>query len=197
MAQFKATAMRYFRKNIILQEGSISSQWLDEQALALNEFVTNYPVELSQNSNATDKARKAIVMKYCKACMNHAMFKKTDKEESEALHNRQGWIYTASVSTPIGWRLSPRARRRNNPSGTIAPSLPQTTHKPTIHGRSHSKIQCRKYLLRNPCAGTPRHQPDADRRCGTPVEALTVCFSPARVKQARPWHIFVNMAWSR
>ena len=46
VAQFKATAMRYFRKNIIKQEGSISSQWLDEQALALNEFVTNYLMEL-------------------------------------------------------------------------------------------------------------------------------------------------------
>ena len=34
VAQFKATAMRYFRKNIIIQEGSISSTWLDEQALA-------------------------------------------------------------------------------------------------------------------------------------------------------------------
>jgi hypothetical protein len=45
VAQFKATAMRYFRKNIIKQEGSVSSTWLDEQALALNEFVTNFLVE--------------------------------------------------------------------------------------------------------------------------------------------------------
>ena len=57
VAQFKATAMRYFRKNIIIQEGSISSTWLDEQALALNEFVTNYLVELSQSSNASEETR--------------------------------------------------------------------------------------------------------------------------------------------
>ena len=56
IAQFKATAMRYFRKKIILQEGSVSSTWLDEQALALNEFVTNYLVELSQNSNGSNQA---------------------------------------------------------------------------------------------------------------------------------------------
>lgn len=99
VAQFKATAMRYFRKNIILQEGSISSQWLDEQALALNEFVTNYLVELSQNSNATDKVRKAIVMKYCKASMNHAMFKKADKEESEAFIIDKGGYTPFSLNT--------------------------------------------------------------------------------------------------
>lgn len=84
VAQFKSTAMRYFRKNIILQEGSISSQWLDEQALALNEFVTNYLMELSANSHTESKTRKAIVMKYCKASQNHAMFKDADKQESEA-----------------------------------------------------------------------------------------------------------------
>lgn len=83
VAQFKATAMRYFRKHIILQEGSISGQWLDEQALALNEFVTNYLMELSQNSHAEDKTRKNIIMKYCKASLNHAMFKNADKQESE------------------------------------------------------------------------------------------------------------------
>ena len=62
IAQFKFTAMRYFRKNIILQEGSISSTWLDEQALALNEFVTNYLLELTKNSHATEKVRMDIVM---------------------------------------------------------------------------------------------------------------------------------------
>ncbi len=83
VSQFKATAMRYFRKNIIEQEGSISAQWLDEQALALNEFVTNYLIELAQNSHAEDKVRKDIIMKYCAASRNHAMFKNVDKAESE------------------------------------------------------------------------------------------------------------------
>lgn len=83
VAQFKAAAMRYFRKNIIQQEGGISGQWLDEQALALNEFVTDYLMELSQNSGAENKARKAIIMKYCRASLNHAMFKDADKKESE------------------------------------------------------------------------------------------------------------------
>jgi hypothetical protein len=64
VAQFKVTAMRYFRKNIILQEGSVSSTWLDEQALALNEFVTSYFVELSQNGNSSDETRKKIIMRY-------------------------------------------------------------------------------------------------------------------------------------
>lgn len=90
VALFKTTAMRYFRKNIILQEGGISGQWLDEQALALNEFVTNYLMELSQNSDAENKARKAIIMKYCKASMNHAMFKDADKKESEAFITDKG-----------------------------------------------------------------------------------------------------------
>ena len=64
-------------------EGGISGQWLDEQALALNEFVTDYLMELSQNSGAENKARKAIIMKYCRASLNHAMFKDADKKESE------------------------------------------------------------------------------------------------------------------
>ncbi len=84
IAQFKATAMRYFRRNIIQQEGSISAQWLDEQALALEMFVTNYLQELSKNSHTEAKTRKSIVMKYCDASRNHAMFKKADKKESEA-----------------------------------------------------------------------------------------------------------------
>ncbi len=84
VAQFKATAMRYFRKNIIQQEGSISAQWLDEQALALEMFVTNYLQELSKNSHVEAKTRKAIIMKYCDASRNHAMFKNADKKESEA-----------------------------------------------------------------------------------------------------------------
>ncbi len=84
VAQFKFTAMRYFRKNIIQQEGGISAQWLDEQALALNEFVTNYLMDLSKNSHLNEKARKAIVMRYCEASRNHAMFKNADKKESEA-----------------------------------------------------------------------------------------------------------------
>lgn len=90
VSQFKATAMRYFRKHIILQEGGISGQWLDEQALALNEFVTNYLMELSQNSHAEDKTRKTIIMKYCKASLNHAMFKNADKQESEAFVTDKG-----------------------------------------------------------------------------------------------------------
>ena len=90
VAQFKNTAMRYFRKNIILQEGSVSSTWLDEQALALNEFVTNFLVELSQNSNSSDETRKKIIMHYCKACTNHTLFKNADKEEAESFISDKG-----------------------------------------------------------------------------------------------------------
>ena len=90
VAQFKATAMRYFRKNIIKQEGSVSSTWLDEQALALNEFVTNFLVELSQNSNGTNETRKKIIMRYCKSSANHTLFKNVDKEEAEALISDKG-----------------------------------------------------------------------------------------------------------
>lgn len=95
VAQFKVTAMRYFRKHIIQQNGSVSSTWLDAQALALNEFVTNYLVELSQNSNATEAARKAVVMRYCKASENNAMFKKVDKEEAES------FVYDKGGYTPF------------------------------------------------------------------------------------------------
>ena len=90
VAQFKNTAMRYFRKNIILQEGSVSSTWLDEQALALNEFVTNFLVELSQNSNSSDETRKKIIMHYCKASANHTLFKNADKEEAESFISDKG-----------------------------------------------------------------------------------------------------------
>ncbi|MBQ8274174.1 MAG: hypothetical protein IJZ11_06595 [Bacteroidaceae bacterium] len=90
VAQFKATAMRYFRRNIILQEGSISSTWLDEQALALNEFITNFLVELSQNSNGSDDARKKIIMRYCEASANHTLFKNVDKEEAESFISDKG-----------------------------------------------------------------------------------------------------------
>ncbi|MDE5560623.1 MAG: hypothetical protein K2J00_02285 [Bacteroidaceae bacterium] len=99
VAQFKFTAMRYFRKNIIQQEGSISSAWLDEQALALNEFVTNYLMELSQNSNADEKTRKAIVLRYCRASWNHAMFKKADKKEAEAFVRDKGGYTPFSLNT--------------------------------------------------------------------------------------------------
>lgn len=90
VAQFKYTAMRYFRKKIIQQEGSISTVWLDEQALALNEFVTNYLMELSQNSNAADSKKKSIIMRYCKASKNHALFKEVDKEEAESFMYDKG-----------------------------------------------------------------------------------------------------------
>lgn len=90
IAQFKTTAMRYFRKKIILQEGSVSSTWLDEQALALNEFVTNYLVELSQNSNGSNEIRKKIIMRYCKASANHTLFNNVDKEEAESFISDKG-----------------------------------------------------------------------------------------------------------
>lgn len=90
VAQFKVTAMRYFRKNIILQEGSVSSTWLDEQALALNEFVTSYFVELSQNGNSSDETRKKIIMRYCKSSANHTLFKNVDKEEAEFFVSDKG-----------------------------------------------------------------------------------------------------------
>lgn len=99
VAQFKATAMRYFRKHIIQQEGSISSQWLDEQALALNEFVTNYLMELSKNSHTEGKARKAIIMKYCKASRNHAMFRDVDKQESETFIVDKGGYTPFNLNT--------------------------------------------------------------------------------------------------
>ena len=95
IAQFKATAMRYFRKKIILQEGSVSSTWLDKQALALNEFVTNYLVELSQNSNGSNEIRKNIIMRYCKASANHTLFNNVDKEEAES------FIYDKGGYTPF------------------------------------------------------------------------------------------------
>lgn len=92
IAQFKNTAMRYFRKHIILKQGSVSSTWLDEQALALNEFVTNYLIELSQNSHTTSITRKKIVMRYCSACMNHPLFKDIDKEEAEVfMYDKTGY----------------------------------------------------------------------------------------------------------
>jgi hypothetical protein len=99
IAQFKVTAMRYFRKHIIQQEGSISSTWLDAQALALNEFVTNYLIELSQNSLATEKVRKELVMKYCNASENHAMFKKVDAEEAELFIYDKGGYTPFSLNT--------------------------------------------------------------------------------------------------
>lgn len=99
IAQFKVTAMRYFRKHIIQQEGSISSIWLDEQALALNEFVTNYLIELAKNSHATEKTRMKIVLKYCRASENHAMFKKVDNEEAEAFISDKGGYTPFSLNT--------------------------------------------------------------------------------------------------
>lgn len=99
IAQFKSTALRYFRKKIIEQEGSISSTWLDAQALALNEFVTNYLIELSQNSLATEKVRKELVMKYCNASENHAMFKKVDTEEAELFIYDKGGYTPFSLNT--------------------------------------------------------------------------------------------------
>ena len=90
VAQFKVTAMRYFRKKIILQEGRVNSTWLDEQALALNEFVTNYLVELSQNSNGSNEIRKKIIMRYCKASANHTLFNNVDKEEAESFISDKG-----------------------------------------------------------------------------------------------------------
>lgn len=99
IAQFKFTAMRYFRKNIILQEGSISSTWLDEQALALNEFVTNYLFELAKNSHATEKVRMDIVMKYCHASENHALFKDVDAEEAEIFISDKGGYTPFSLNT--------------------------------------------------------------------------------------------------
>lgn len=95
VAQFKVTAMRYFRKKIILQEGRVNSTWLDEQALALNEFVTNYLVELSQNSNGSNEIRKKIIMRYCKASANHTLFNNVDKEEAES------FIYDKGGYTPF------------------------------------------------------------------------------------------------
>ncbi len=90
VAQFKYTAMRYFRKNIIQQKGSISAQWLNEQAVSLNEFVTNYLAELAKNSHADEKTRKEIIMKYCTASRKYTLFKKVDKEESEAFISDNG-----------------------------------------------------------------------------------------------------------
>lgn len=92
VAQFKCTAMRYFRKHIILKQGSVSSTWLDEQAVALNEFVTNYLIELSQNSIAGAETRKKIVMRYCNACMGNPLFKDVDREESELfMYDKNGF----------------------------------------------------------------------------------------------------------
>jgi hypothetical protein len=99
VAQFKYTAMRYFRKNIILQEGSTTSTWLDEQAVALNEFVTNYFVELAKNSHTSDKTRKEIIMRYCKASENHALFKNVDKSEAEVFVYDKGGFTPFSLNT--------------------------------------------------------------------------------------------------
>jgi hypothetical protein len=99
VAQFKFTAMRYFRKNIILQEGSISSTWLDEQALALNEFVTNYFIELAKNSHASEKNRMQIIMRYCNASANHALFKNVDKSEAESFVDDKGGFTPFSLNT--------------------------------------------------------------------------------------------------
>lgn len=99
VAQFKNTAMRYFRKNIILQEGSTTSTWLDEQAVALNEFVTNYFVELAKNSHTSDKTRKEIIMRYCKASENHALFKNVDKSEAEVFVYDKGGFTPFSLNT--------------------------------------------------------------------------------------------------
>lgn len=113
VAQFKNTAMRYFRKNIILQEGSVSSTWLDEQALALNEFVTNFLVELSQNSNSSDETRKKIIMHYCKACANHTLFKNADKEEAESFISDKGGYTPFCLNTNWVEALAESKKNKN------------------------------------------------------------------------------------
>lgn len=95
VAQFKSTAMRYFRKKIIERDGSVSVVWLDEQALALNEFVTNFLMELSQNSNATENQKKKIIMRYCKASEAHPLFKEVDMEEAKS------FVYDNGGYTPF------------------------------------------------------------------------------------------------
>lgn len=92
VAEFKIAAMSYFRKNIILRDGAVSSTWLDEQALALNEFVTNYLMELSQNSGAKENDRKKIIMRYCLASNKFPLFKKVNKKEADAfLRDKEGY----------------------------------------------------------------------------------------------------------
>lgn len=92
IAEFKIAAMTYFRKNIILRDGAVSSVWLDEQALALNEFVTNYLMELSLKSGAKDNERKKIIMRYCLASNKYPLFENVNKKDADAfLHDKEGY----------------------------------------------------------------------------------------------------------
>ncbi len=106
VAQFKYTSMQYLCTMAIKINGSANGDFLDRQAIAMNNFITNYIGELSQGADA--KAKKEVMMRYWRASAENPLFGDKDTETTQSFATDPTSITPFSLDT--NWELADKAR---------------------------------------------------------------------------------------
>lgn len=95
IAQFKRTALTYMRNKAFEQSDSVSTEFLDRQALSLSEFTDLFFKEmLSHQGNE----RKECIVKFIKATDDNPMWHDTDRATADA-YLGQGELTPFSLDT--------------------------------------------------------------------------------------------------
>lgn len=81
IAQFKRTALIYLRSKAIETKGEVTTEFLDNQAFYMSEFLTSFFKEVLRYDKKPEAAkRKAIVRLFMKASEESPLFNDTDEE---------------------------------------------------------------------------------------------------------------------
>lgn len=110
IAQFKYTSMQYLCNMAIkVNGGGVDASFLDRQAYAMNQFVTNYLGELTLEKNSEKQAK--IMKRYWQASAKNPLFGDKDTETTRAFANDINCFTPFSLDT--NWELALKASKEN------------------------------------------------------------------------------------
>lgn len=108
IAQFKFTSMQYLCNMAIkVNGGGVDASFLDRQAYAMNQFITNYLGELMQEKN-TEKQTK-IMKRYWQASAKNPLFGDKDTKTTRAFATDANSLTPFSIDT--NWELALKASK--------------------------------------------------------------------------------------
>ncbi|MCF0198711.1 MAG: hypothetical protein HUK02_05220 [Bacteroidaceae bacterium] len=99
VSTFKFKAMQYMCTTIIRLEGSADGKFLDQQAAAMNDFITHYFSDMAIHQSSNAEKQKAIMTRYWKASIDHPLFKDSNKNVTLEFIKTPGYITPFSLDT--------------------------------------------------------------------------------------------------
>lgn len=101
VSQYKLTCLQYIVTAGVKLNGKTTTEIMDNQALNMNIFLTNYMSDIQKMTNKTEAERKECIMKYVEITRQYPLYKDNNVETTESFVKDPGGYTPFSIN--VDW----------------------------------------------------------------------------------------------